>query len=44
MTAMAVAHARTEKRSKNEVQILIDMKSAMEEQIIFLQGNDSSTE
>ena len=44
MTAMAVAHARIDKRSKSKIQILIDMKSAMEEQIRFLEGNDSSTE
>jgi len=44
MTAMAVAHARIDKRSKSKIQILIDMKSAMEEQIRFLEGNGSPTE
>lgn len=43
ITTMAAAHARSERRSNAKIEILVEIKTAMEEQIHLLEGNDDSS-
>ena len=44
MKAMAEAHARRERRSERKVQILVEIKSALEQQIHLLEEGEGDSD